>query len=266
MSSAPPADDGSDQDVFDEPSRWRLAAVRSLGLVGEERIAGVITGAAYPDALTTIVDRLTGVRGVVCDVGAGLGGASQWMASRIDAPVVAVEPEATSVTAAAELFPELGLVQGAATAIPIGTRRAGAVTLLGVLSLVEDLDVVLAEVARVLTPGGVVGITDLCTVRDDRWAPPGSANVFRRAEHLTVALAEHGMRVSDRWSAPADLGTSWQDVGGRVDDEIVRRFAAEPAYAAWRDDRARLAEEIEAGALIVETLVAEAPVAGGRAT
>ena len=59
MSSAPPADDvGSDEDVFDEPSRWRLAAVRSLGLVGEDRIAGVVTGAAYPDALAPIVERL----------------------------------------------------------------------------------------------------------------------------------------------------------------------------------------------------------------
>ena len=129
-------------------------------------------------------------------------------------------------------------------------------TLLGVVSLVDDLDVVLAEVARVLAPGGVVGITDLCTVGEDRRAPAGSPNVFRSAELLTAALAAHGIRVTDRWSAPADLETAWDDVGRRVDDEITRRFAAEPAYDAWRDDRRRLHDDITAGALVVETIVA----------
>ena len=38
------------------PPVWRLAAVRSLGLVGDDRIAGVVTGAAYPHALTPIVE------------------------------------------------------------------------------------------------------------------------------------------------------------------------------------------------------------------
>ena len=260
MSSAPPADDdGSGEDVFDEPSRWRLAAVRSLGLVGEERIAGVVTGAAYPDALATIVERLAGASGVVCDVGAGLAGASRWMADHVDATVVVVEPEATSVRAAVELFGDLAIVQGSATAIPLGAGRAAAVTLLGVVSLVDDLDEVLAEVARVLAPGGLVGITDLCTTGEDRRDPSDSANVFRSAELLTAALAAHGLRVTERWSAPADLDTRWDDVGRRVDDEITRRFAADPAFAAWRDDRQRLADEIEAGALVVETLVAEAP-------
>ena len=265
MSSAPPADADADSDaddeddVFDEPSRWRLAAVRSLGLVGDDRIAGVVTGAAYPDALTPIVEHLDEVPGAVCDVGAGLGGASQWIATRragAGRGVIAVEPESASVEAASELFPGLAVVQGAATALPIGAGRCGAATLLGVVSLVDDLDVVLAEIARVLAPGGILGVTDLCTAGEDRLAPPGSPNVFRSGELLIATLAAYGIHAVDRWRAPADLATAWDDVSGAVDDEITRRFAAEPAYDAWRDDRRRLHEQITAGTLVVETIVA----------
>ena len=168
---------------------------------------------------------------------------------------VVVEPEAASVRAAAELFPGLAVVQGEATALPIAHDRCAAVTLLGVVSLVDDLDDVLAEVARVLAPGGVVGITDLCAVGQDRLTPDGSANVFRRADVLIAALAALGIRTTDRWTAPADLRTPWDDVRDRVDDEIGRRFAAEPAYEAWVDDRRQIHEQITSGSLVVETIV-----------
>jgi SAM-dependent methyltransferase len=252
----------SDQDlhdVFDDPSRWRLAAVRSLGLTGADRVAGVVTGAAYPDALAPIIEGLGETTGVVCDVGAGLAGASQWIASQragAAGSVVAIEPESASVTAAAELFPGLGIVQGAATALPLGDGCAGGVLLLGVLSLIADLDRVLTEVARVLAPGGVVGITDLCGVDEHRREPEGSINVFRSAELLIVALEARGIQVTDRWTAPVDIPTAWDDVRRRVDDEITRRFAAEPAYEAWEADRLRLHDDIAAGRLVVETIVA----------
>nr|MBA3604530.1 hypothetical protein [Acidimicrobiia bacterium] len=46
---------GSVDDVFDRPSQWRADALRALGLRGEQRVAGAVTGAGYPDALAPIV-------------------------------------------------------------------------------------------------------------------------------------------------------------------------------------------------------------------
>ena len=98
--------------------------MRSLGLHGEERIAGVVTGAAYPDALAPIVEGLDGLRVARRDVGGGLGGASQWIAilRRRPSRCVVVEPERASA-AAAELFP-CSMRAGRGDGPPVGSGAA----------------------------------------------------------------------------------------------------------------------------------------------
>jgi SAM-dependent methyltransferase len=245
-------------EVFDDAARVRLGAVEHLGLRGEDRLAGLVTGAGYPDALDPIVDAIIGVRAVVVDVGAGLGAASSYLASRSGCRVVALEPEAAAAALGARTFPGLAVAVGDAAALPIAAGGCGAVTLLGALSLVPDLDAVLREAARAIRVGGRLAITDLCLARDQAPQLAIGANVFRSDGALVSGLGRHGFDVDANVTMPASRGTRWDAVIDRVDTTMEDRFGTHPAMSAWREDRAVLHRLITDGTLEVATIVATA--------
>src|SRR5699024_988734 len=111
-------------DVFDRPALMRLDVVERLGLRGEERIAGLATGAGYPDALDPIVDALSGRAGFVVDVGAGLGAAAAFIARTAAVDVKGVEPEVRVARRAGDAFPEIAVVAGTADRLPFADRLA----------------------------------------------------------------------------------------------------------------------------------------------
>jgi SAM-dependent methyltransferase len=244
-------------DLFDRPAAMRLDAVDRLGLRGEERLAGLVTGAGYPDALAPIARALGGVAGLLCDVGAGLGAASAHLAAVAGIPTVGVEPEAHTAGLARRAFPGLPMAAASADAVPFSTGACAAVTLLGTTSLLADLDAVLTETARVLAPGGLLGVSDLGLV-PGATEPPEGPNHFRTTADLAGALTARGFVVQDVWEAPADLATRWDAPAQRVDDEIARRHGGSEAYRTWRADRDRLGDLIADGRLGLTTLVARA--------
>lgn len=246
-------------ELFDRPAVMRLAAVERLGLAGEERIAGLVTGAAYPDALVPIVDACRGRRGLVLDVGAGLGAASVWLRDEAGVEVVGVEPEGRAAGLARRAFPQLAMSCGTADALPVRSGACVGVVMLGTASLLEDLGPALAEAVRVARPGGVIAVTDLCLVGGA--VRPSGANVFRSASRLAAALEEHGCTVTDVWDAPATLDTRWGDTTALVDDEIAARHGGTEEFRAWKADRDHLHELIVDGSLEVATVTA---VVGGR--
>jgi len=245
---------GSD-DVFDRPAQWRLEAIRHLGLTGEARVAGAVTGAGYPQALDPIVAALRSCR-CVCDVGAGLGGASAWLAANAGLEVIAVEPEWASARAARDLFPALPVVVGAADSLPLRATHVDGVTMLGVLSLIANDMEILAEALRVIRPGGVVGITDLWATSPGVGGDPASDNEFRTVEQLTATLRRVGADVLEVSAVALGSDQRWDRIGERVDDEIVAAHAGDDGFVAWRDDRKRLRTAIEAGELHAATVTA----------
>lgn len=99
---------------------------------------------------------LTGLAGDVVEVGAGDGLNFAFYPDTVDS-VVAVEPEPNLRARAAESAPaQVRVVDGAAEALPVADACADAVVACLVLCSVEDQDRALAEVARVLKPGGVL--------------------------------------------------------------------------------------------------------------
>jgi SAM-dependent methyltransferase len=244
----------TNDELFDRPAAMRLAAVERLGLDGEERIAGLVTGAGYPDSLAPIADALRELDGTVLDVGAGLGAASVWLRDAAGVPVVGVEPEAGAARLARRTFPQLPMSCGTADAIPMRSGSCAGVAMLGTVSLVADLDAALAEAVRVVRAGGVVAMTDLCLVEGA--VLPSGANVFRSSRQLSAALEAHGCDVTEVWDAPATLDTRWSSTTSVVDDEIAARHEGTEAFRTWKADREHLHDLIVDGALEVATVIA----------
>ena len=100
---------------------------------------------------------LAGLAGQVIDVGAGTGASFDHYPSSV-ARVIAVEPEPRLrrlATAAARAAPvPVEVIDGVASALPLGDASFDAVVVCGVLCTVPDQDVALAEIRRVLRPGG----------------------------------------------------------------------------------------------------------------
>ena len=164
-------------------------------MTGEQRIAGLVTGAGYPDALGPVLEAFAGLPGLICDVGAGLGAATWWLAGQGAVDVMGVEPEPSTAALARRAHPDLPMAAGLATALPLRAGRCDGVAALGVVSLLDDLDGLLDEVRRVLGPDGRVAITDLCAAGAAVLRPPSTVNVFRPVDVLTSALGEHGFDV-----------------------------------------------------------------------
>lgn len=100
---------------------------------------------------------LAGLAGQVIDVGAGTGASFGSYPASV-ARVIAAEPEPRLrrlATAAARPGPvPVEVIDGVASALPLGDASFDAVVVCGVLCTVPDQDVALAEIRRVLRPGG----------------------------------------------------------------------------------------------------------------
>ncbi len=127
-------------------------------------------------------------------------------------------------------FPAIGLVRGAGERLPCSCSF-DAVTCTDVLEHVEDLETVIAEVSRVLKPGGWFGFV--------------TVNKTALAHFVYLALAESLMRVVPRGThrfgkfiRPRDLlalmrkhGMELVDLQGILVDPILRKYHFWPSKA-----------------------------------
>jgi ubiquinone/menaquinone biosynthesis C-methylase UbiE len=100
---------------------------------------------------------LAGLRGRVLEVGSGDGRSFEHYPAEVQR-VLAVEPDPTARAAAVmrarEVTVPIEIVAGDAAALPAEDASVDAVVVMGVLCSVPDPDGALAEVRRVLAPGG----------------------------------------------------------------------------------------------------------------
>jgi SAM-dependent methyltransferase len=118
---------------------------------------------------------------LVLDVGCafGYGTAALIGTGRSRRQVIGVERDPTHIQEAARRFPWVQILEGDAAALPIGDGAVDAVVMLDVLEHVAEPSAVLAEVHRVLRPGGVLVLS---VPHCGLLAPLDSLNVYPRLQ------------------------------------------------------------------------------------
>lgn len=232
---------------FGTVAAWTEQAVRALG--PEHAVPAGCRGSGSESALAWLADRLA-LRpdSRMLDDGAGVGGPAGWLAGARGIRPVCAEPMADAVGAAARLF-GLDAVVAAAQALPFPDRSFDAAWCLGVLSTVEDKAAALAELRRVLTGGGRLGLL-VFTAEGELTEPVPDGNSFPTEPETRALLAAAGFALEA--TAEADLGDSspeWHERADAVEDEIARRHGRDPRWQEAEEQSGRVGRLLAAGRL-----------------
>ena len=256
--------------LFDAPSWWRQAA-RALGLSGEPLLSGASPGVSCPAVLHSV---LAGLRrkepfgadaehpyddkapslDVLVDVGAGVGGISEWFRRHSGGTVIAVDPAEGSREAARLLFPSLIVRDGSAEVTGLPAGMADAALLIGVISLIDDLVGAMREAERIVRADGAVAIVDLfsATGRSLRSGP----NVFHTLQHVVTMLSMRGWTTVEVGVGATASDPTWASGGALVDEWIRARRSDHPAFPRWAADQTHLRRHIDHGDLVTGWVVA----------
>ena len=248
-------DSAAMEDEFGVAAQWTEEAVRALG-PGYAVPAGC-RGSGSVGSLRWLADRLALRPGdLLVDAGSGVGGPAGWVAGDRQVRPVCCEPMVGAVHASRHLF---GLPSAVALgqALPLADGVTMAAWSLGVLCTTSDKAGALAELARVLRPGGRLGLLVFVQVVDALPTPAPEGNEFPTDAELDGLLDAAGLDVLDR--APADLHDNppgWDDAAGAVDAEVRRRHGDDPRYRRSARQAGRMGELLAADALRPTLVVA----------
>jgi demethylmenaquinone methyltransferase/2-methoxy-6-polyprenyl-1,4-benzoquinol methylase len=196
------------------PDRYdRLAELLSFGQNGRWRRAMVDRVA--PDRPATILDVATGTAGVAMALARRTGG----RVVGVDLTEAMVRQGAARV-ATAGLGRRVSLVVGSAEQLPFPDAAFDALTFTYLLRYVEDPAAVLAELARVVRPGGVAASLDFAVPTHPFWR-------FWWRGYTRLVLPAAGRLTG---------GRPWQEVGsflGPSIDQQDRRFPLDWTVGAW---------------------------------
>jgi SAM-dependent methyltransferase len=232
---------------FGTVAGWTEEAVRALG--PEHAIPAGTRGSGGEGVLSWLADGLELAPGArVLDDGAGLGGPAGWLAGERGVRVVCAEPMHEAARAALRLF-GLPSVAALSQRLPFADAAFDAAWCLGVLCTTTEKAAALAELRRVLRPGGRLGL--LVFVADRPLPPPlPEGNSFPAEDELRGLLAGAGLRLGE--TATGDLSDTpeeWTRRADAVEEEVARRHGEHPAYREAREQYRRVGRLLSDGAL-----------------
>ena len=241
-------------DEFATEASWTAEAVAELG--AEHALPAACRGSGSPAALTWLGDRLgLGVGTRLLDSGAGLGGPAEYVARSFGARPVLVEPMEAACRAAGRFF-DHPVAAADGGALPFATGAFRAAWSLGVLCTVEDQAGLLAELARVVVPGGAIGLLAFVRTVDVLPEQP-DGNLFPTSDDLEGLLRGARLEVHDRalLSDFPDAGPAWERALHRVDTVLERDHGSDERWLSSRRQQAVLGKLLDEG-LVVGHLVA----------
>jgi len=222
---------GFARDLFDGlPARYdRLAELLSFGQNGRWRAE--MTGRVIQDGVIP-------ADGVILDVASGTAGVALQLAARSGARVAGVdltEPmlrQGRRRVDAAGMRNRISLAAGRAEQLPLPDASVDALTFTYLLRYVRDPQATLAELARVLKPGGTMASLEFCVPAGPLWHPAwwaytrmvlpagglllGGREWFRVGRFLGPNISAHYRRYPVAWTVQAWEKAGLTDVGTRV--------------------------------------------------
>ena len=221
------------------PQRYdRLAEVLSMGQNGRWRRAMVDRITAGRPRGTGGAAAGPGAGQVILDVAAGTAGVSIQLAERTGATVIGVDlteqmlRQGRRNVAAAGQAASIGLVTGRAEQLPFADNTFDALTFTYLLRYVDDPQATLAELARVVKPGGTVASLEFLAPPAPFWRfwwwlytrlvlpagglLTGGREWYQVGRFLGPNISGHYRRYPVAWTADAWRRAGLRDVGVRV--------------------------------------------------
>jgi SAM-dependent methyltransferase len=241
---------------FDVLPGWTERAVRELG--GEYAIPAACRGSGSPAALCWLADALGLAPGArMLDAGSGLGGPAAWLAEHRGVVPACAEPMWHAAAASHRLF-RLPAVAAGAEALPYPDGTFEAAWCLGVLCTTTDKVAILAELRRVVRPGGHLGLL-VYAATGELTEPRPAGNAFPADTSLPAMLADAGFAITDRADA-GDLPSappSWHERADRVEQAMAERHRDDPRWREARQQSDRIGHLLAAGQLRAVLLAAD---------
>lgn len=177
---------------------------------------------------------------VVVDVGAGTGKLTRALVGRAPT-VVAVEPDDAMRAVLSDLLPDVTALRGTAEALPLPDASADLVVAAQAWHWVDPVRAV-PEVARVLRPGGVLGLVWNKRDESDPWIARLSALLV---EYGTAPDAEYEPEIGAPFGPVATTEHSWTN---HVPMDVAVAMVTSRSYviALPADRRAELVARVEA--------------------
>jgi SAM-dependent methyltransferase len=239
---------GALEDEFDVVAAWTEQVVGELG--PGYAMAAACRGSGSPASLAWLADALELRRARrMLDAGSGVGGPAAWLAWHVGLTPVCAEPMRSAARASRRLF-GLPAVAALGEALPFPSGIFDTAWCLGVLDTARDKPGLLAELHRVLDPGGRLGL--LAFLAAGPLPPPlPEGNDFTTPDELGALLQAAGFEV--RRTIPTgslpDAPASWRTRAERVEDLLARRHAGDPHWETAQEQTARVARLISGGHL-----------------
>ena len=248
--------DEDQTDEFDVAARWTAESVGRLG--PDHAIPAACRGSGGPGALAWLAQWLLGGPGTaLLDVGGGVGGPAAWAMEHHGARPVLAEPMLGAVRAARHLF-DLPAVVALGERLPLADGSFPAAWSLGVLDTTPDKAGLLAELRRVLMPGGRAGLVAYVAGGPVPDAPEG--NEFPTGTELRALLDGAGLAVVETVPV-ADLPDdppAWKRRDRRVQDDIEARHGDDERWKRARADEDKVAELLADGRVTAHAVRLEA--------
>ena len=242
------------EEEFDTEAGWTADAVRELG--PDYAIPAGCRGSGSPSALSWLGTQL-GLRAgmTLLDDGAGVGGAAEFAREQFGVDLVLAEPALGACRAARTLF-DRPTVAAAGEKLPFASVAFDAAWCLGVLCTADDQLDLLRELARVVRPGGPIGLLVFVrTVTELPEQPEG--NDFPSADGLYGLLDRAGLVVraeaglSDFPDAPPD----WQRRVEAVEAVIERDHGQDHSWQVAAEQQRVIGDLLNRGLVVGRLLV-----------
>ena len=240
------------QAEFDTVASWTADVALDLG--PDYHLPAACRGSGSPSALRWLLDRLAPTpEERMLDCGAGVGGPSAFARAETGIVPTLSEPEFGACRAAQRLF-GFPVVQ-ARGPLPFAATAFDLAWSVGVLCTVGDQDGFLAELVRVLRPGGRLGLLVFVAVGPIREQPEG--NNFPSPDGLRSLLTSHALTVQDSASIAefAAEPPEWQRRTAEVEEELRRRHGSDPRWQVAADQAGIMGDLLADGSVTGELLV-----------